>query len=62
MAMVFEVYVKFYHSRDEIFLKQAKFFHEACDFVEKFLDFIWLNSSLDLIRYVKIVPIEVDEG
>ena len=62
MAMVFEVYVKFYYSRDEIFLKQTKFFHEACDFVEKFLDFIWLNSSLDLVKYVKIRPIEVDEA
>jgi len=61
MSMVFEVYVKFAYSRDEIFLKRTESFYKACKFVEEFLEFIWLHSSLDLVKHVRIMPVEVDE-
>ena len=61
MSVVFEVYVRFNNSREEIFLKSSNSLYDACEFAEAFLEFIWLNSSLDLVKYVKIRPIEVDE-
>ena len=60
--MIFEVYVKFNNSREEIFLKSSNSLYDACEFAEAFLEFIWLNSSFDLVKYVKIRPIEVDEA
>ena len=61
MSVVFEVYVRFNNSRQEIFLKSSNSLYDVCEFAEAFLEFIWLNSSLDLIKYVKIKPVEVSD-
>ena len=61
MSLVFNVYVKFIDSKDEIFLKSCNYEDEACDYAKKFLFFNWLHGSLDVIEYVRIMPVEVDE-
>ena len=61
MNLMFNVYVRFNNSNEEIFLKSCKYEDEACDYLKKFLFFNWLHGSLDVIKYVKIKPAEVSE-